>query len=156
LQIRLADYLGFELSEGLALSAGLVLESTGFEESEGRVVESDGGGEAMLPEAGSVFLVSFDSVVLDAVPSAFLCLVVFVVDEESPCMLEEAGLVASCAFESWAFAPKAVKPRASAAIAMYFMHISLWIVGSTEAGVHHDAMQQRGADLPGRPARIAC
>ena len=91
--------MGFELSDGLAL------ESDGFEESEGRVVESEaGGGEAMLPEAGSVALLSLDSVVVDELPSAFLCLLVFVVlvDDVSPCMLAgaEPGLVASGALES--------------------------------------------------------
>jgi len=155
LQIKLVAYLGLlvsgevllgeVLSEGFAESIGLV-ESDGFAES--------AGGAAMLPEEPrSPLLVSLVSVLvaLDEEPSAaFLCFLEVVVDEVSPLMavdesvfalslgravlsvllvvvvcwsIELEGLLLSCAR-----APKAVKPRASAVIAMYFMHISLWTV----------------------------
>jgi len=153
--------LGEVLSEGLLESIGLV--SDDFEESDGVADESEGGEATLPEEPRSPLLVSLVSVlvVVDVEdPSlAFLCfLLVVVLDEVSPLMPVELLLlsvldgsaalsfvlgvdvvVVVCesievlGFASCAFAPKAVKPRASAVIAMNFMHISLWtVVGSTE------------------------
>jgi hypothetical protein len=143
--------LSGEVLLGELLSEGL-LESTGLLESEGVAAES-AGGEATLPvEPRSPLLVSLVSVLvaLEEEPSAaFLCFLVVVVDEVSPWMpvedlllslgsaelslvlglevvvvvcwsIELLGLLESCAR-----APNAVKPRANAVIAMYFMPISL-------------------------------
>jgi hypothetical protein len=87
-----------EVADGLVLSEGL-LESIGLLESTG-LLESEGGAATLPEEPTSPDLVSVLSVVVDEVPSAFLCLVfVIELEDESPCM-PEAGLVASGALES--------------------------------------------------------
>jgi hypothetical protein len=142
----LGGVLSGEVLLGEVLSEGL-LESIGLVEP---VADESDGGEATLPEEPrSPLLVSLVSVVvvLEDPSEAFLCFLLVVVDEVSPWMPVDVLLLSLLGgsaelslvlgvdvvvvvcwsvvvlglFESWARAPNAVKPRASAVIAIYFM-----------------------------------
>jgi hypothetical protein len=106
------------VDELLLLSEGFEL-SIGFEVSDGEVLDEPDDGDATLPVLlESVLVVSVEDFVFESLGD-----VVVVVDWVLVVSVVLDGLL-----ESWAWAPNAVSPRASAAIAKYFIVCSPWLV----------------------------
>jgi hypothetical protein len=133
------------VDELLLLSEGFEL-STGFEVSDGEVLDEPDEGDATLPVLlESVLLVSVEDFVFESLGD-----VVVVVDWVLVVSVVLAGLLESCAW-----APNAVRPSASAAIAKYFIVCSPWLVSvlprtvSTQRG---DSNSRHGEGPLGSPA----